>query len=124
MQLDNYVRMPPDEDRGPTEIPARGRPRREVRRSEELGRAVVGVLAKARRDAGLTRPELAARSGVSANTIMKIERGATTDPGVTIVVRLTHTLGIGLDSLINQARDIARSSEFEDHAWPSGGRLT
>ena len=71
---------------------------------------MVQVLSQARRDAGLSRRALADRSGVSVNTIIKIERAYTTDPAFTIVLRLTQALGIELDGLINRARDLAKES--------------
>lgn len=91
-------------------MPASGRPSREVRPHESLARAVVGVLAGARQDAGLSRRELAARSGVSANTIIKIERATTTDPAFTVVARLAQALGMDLDGLVRRAQNVALPS--------------
>jgi transcriptional regulator with XRE-family HTH domain len=68
------------------------------------------VLLQARQEAGLSRRALADRSGVSVNTIIKIERADTTDPAFTIVLRLTQALGMELDGLINRARDIGKKS--------------
>lgn len=67
------------------------------------------VLFQARRDAGLSRRALADRSDVSVNTIIKIERAHTTDPGFTVVARLARSLGIDLDDLIDLARDTAET---------------
>ena len=70
---------------------------------------MVAALAQARRDAGLTRERLAARSGVSAHTIAKIEQVAVTDPGFTVVATLARTLELSLDDLIRRARDTLES---------------
>ena len=58
----------------------------------------------------MSRRALADRSGVSVNTIIKIERADTTDPAFTIVLRLTQALGMELGGLINRARRIAKES--------------
>jgi transcriptional regulator with XRE-family HTH domain len=92
------------------QVPGGGRPRREARLHEDLARAVVRVLSQARQEAGLSRRALADRSGVSVNTIIKIERADTTDPAFTIVFRLTRALGMDMDDLINHARNIAQES--------------
>lgn len=58
----------------------------------------------------MSRRLLADRSGVSVNTIIKIERTDTTDPAFTIVLRLSRALGMELDGLIDRASNIARES--------------
>lgn len=79
---------------------------------EEFGRAIVGLLARARLDAGLTRARLSERAGVSAETIAKIERGATTNPGFTLVVALTSALDLSIDALAARAKELT-SDETE-----------
>ena len=97
-------------------MPASGRPSREARAHESLARAVVEVLSGARQEAGLSRRELAARSGVSANTIIKIERSATTDPGFTVVMRLAQALGVDLNSVVQRAHEATVSSPRIDES--------
>jgi transcriptional regulator with XRE-family HTH domain len=99
-------------------MPVSGRPRRETRPHEDLARAVVRVLAQARQDAGLSRRALAVRSGVSVNTIIKIERADTTDPAFTIVLRLSHALDMRLDGLLDRARSIAKESAMPAATQP------
>lgn len=86
---------------------APGRPRRVIRPREEFGRAAVGVLAKARAEKGLSRAQLAQASEISPATIAKIEQGATTDPGFTVVVAIADALDLQLDNLVREARRAA-----------------
>src|SRR4051812_15431727 len=86
-------------------MPEPGRPSRAVRPREDLARAVVAVLAQTRRDARLSRPGLAAKSGVSLNTIAKIEQVAVTDPGFSVVAAIAAALNLPLDVLVRKARD-------------------
>jgi transcriptional regulator with XRE-family HTH domain len=76
-----------------------------VRSREELARAVVTVLAQVRREAGVTRQQLSARSGVSSHTIAKIEQVVVTDPGFTVVATLADALDLPLERLLRLARD-------------------
>jgi len=57
-------------------------------------------LAKHRIKRDLTQRELARLSGVSYNTIIKIERGGITNPKIETVVKLAKALKISIDSLI------------------------
>jgi len=54
-------------------------------------------LAKHRLKRDLTQRELARLSGVSYNTIIKIERGGITNPKIETVVKLAKALNISID---------------------------
>ena len=58
-------------------------------------------LAKHRLKRDLTQRELARLSGVSYNTIIKIERGGITNPKIETVVKLAKALNISLDKFVN-----------------------
>lgn len=81
-----------------------GRPPREAARPVEIGVAI----AASRRSAGLTRSTLAARAGISANTLMKVEQGHTRDPGVMKVAALCRVLEVSIDDLVASAEQIDR----------------
>ena len=68
-------------------------------RFTELGQAVRAR----RRTAGMTRADLANRSGLSANTVMKVEQGQTRDPGVFKVAALCRALSVSIDGLVTEA---------------------
>ena len=76
-----------------------GRPSKETMRFTELGQAVRAR----RRTAGMTRADLANRSGLSANTVMKVEQGQTRDPGVFKVAALCRALSVSIDGLVTEA---------------------
>lgn len=54
-----------------------------------------------RREKGLTQRELAENSGISYNTIIKIERGGIPNPTVDTAVKLSKVLGVDINRLIN-----------------------
>lgn len=58
-------------------------------------------LKEARLAAGLTRPELAEKSGVSKNTIFQVEH-AMHIPNLYTIVALTDALGVSLDWLVGR----------------------
>lgn len=64
-----------------------------------LGRALV----ERRRAAGLSRTTLAARAGLSSNTLMKLEQGQTHDPGVLKVAAICRALSVSIDELVHDA---------------------
>ena len=76
-----------------------GRPSKETMGFTELGQAVRAR----RRTAGMTRADLANRSGLSANTVMKVEQGQTRDPGVFKVAALCRALSVSIDDLVTEA---------------------
>jgi transcriptional regulator with XRE-family HTH domain len=60
----------------------------------------VGVrLRKARKDAGLTQADLAARSGVEQVTISKYEIGAVAEPSASRIAALAPPLGVSIEWL-------------------------
>jgi len=87
----------------------RGRPTREARSREDLARAVVVTLRRARDDAGLTRRRLSELSGVSGHTIAKIEQTAVTDPGFAVVAAIARALELPLDDLVRRANGVQAS---------------
>ena len=63
--------------------------------------AEVGEL---RRDRGISRADLAERARISRDTLTKIERGDTLEPGLFTVAALAAALQLGLDDLLQGAR--------------------
>jgi DNA-binding Xre family transcriptional regulator len=61
------------------------------------------VLVAQRLAAGMTRSNLAAKAGVSTNTLMKVVQGKTQDPGVLKVAALCHALRVSIDDLVREA---------------------
>jgi transcriptional regulator with XRE-family HTH domain len=53
-----------------------------------------------RREKGLTQRSLAKKSGVSYNTIIKIERGGIPNPTIETVYKLAKGLSITIDELL------------------------
>lgn len=51
----------------------------------------------------MTRALLAARAGMSSNTLMKVEQGQTRDPGVLKVAALCRALSVSIDELVKEA---------------------
>lgn len=84
-----------------------GRPPKESFGFSGLGRAVV----ERRRAAGITRSVLAARAGLSTNTLMKVEQGQTRDPGVLKVAALCRALSISVDELVRDAETNQQARE-------------
>jgi transcriptional regulator with XRE-family HTH domain len=77
-----------------------GRPSRATFQGSTLGR----VIAARRAAGGMTRAALAAKAGLSANTLMKVEQGQTSDPGVFKVAALCRALSITVDELVRAAQ--------------------
>lgn len=83
-----------------------------------------GVLLRdARRRAGLTQEELAARSGVGVRTIRRLETGSGTDPRIGTVTLLADALGVGqqerhdlLAAADGKYQDLSRESPAQDGA--------
>lgn len=76
-----------------------GRPSRDTFRGPAIGQAI----ATRRRRAGISREDLASKSGLSANTLMKVEQGQTHDPGVLKVAALCRALSVSIDELVHDA---------------------
>lgn len=64
-----------------------------------LGQALI----ERRRAAGISRSALAARAGLSTNTLMKVEQEQTRDPGVLKIAALCHALSMSVDDLVRDA---------------------
>lgn len=76
-----------------------GRPRRSA-----IEVAAVGpVLAHRRQASGMSRSVLAAKAGLSSNTLMKVEQGQTRDPGVLKIAALCRALSVSIDELVRDA---------------------
>lgn len=76
-----------------------GRPSRDSFGVTGLGQALIDR----RRLAGISRASLAARAGLSNNTLMKVEQGHTRDPGVLKVAALCRALSVSIDELVQDA---------------------
>ena len=59
-------------------------------------------LAKIRKQKKLTQRKLAEKSGVSYNTIIKIEQGGIGNPKIATVIKLANALEINLNKLVGQ----------------------
>lgn len=82
------------------------------------------VLRQRRGERGLTRAELALRAQVSVQTLAKIEQGHSTDPGFTVVAVVAASLDLGLDDLVERARQVAArplAISRRNHQPTSGG---
>lgn len=90
-----------------------GRPAKLTVGSARLGQ----VLVAQRLAAGMTRSDLAAKAGVSANTLMKVEQGQTQDPGVLKVAALCHALQVSIDDLL---RDAVRTPPHQEVTMSHG----
>lgn len=62
------------------------------------------VVASRRAAAGMTRAALATKAGLSSNTLMKVEQGQTSDPGVFKVAALCRALSITVDELLQSTQ--------------------
>jgi len=76
-----------------------------------------------RRVAGISRATLAAKAGLSSNTLMKVEQGQTRDPGVLKVVALCRALSVTIDELVREAErsQLAREVPAMTHGIVSVG---
>ena len=59
-------------------------------------------LIKLRKDKGWSQEKLAVESGISYNTIIKIERGGIENPKIATVIKLADALSVTLDKLIGR----------------------
>jgi len=57
-------------------------------------------LVKLRKEKGWSQEKLAAESGISYNTLIKIERGGIDNPKIGTVIRLAFALNISVDKLV------------------------
>lgn len=80
------------------------------------------MVREARRRAGLTQRQLAAKSGVPQETIARIERGRS-DPRATTLDRLLEACGYGLESRPRLGIGVDRSQIQARIAFPMSERL-
>lgn len=59
-------------------------------------------LAKLRKQKGWSQEKLAVESGISYNTIIKIERGGIENPKIETVIKLADALGVSIDELVGR----------------------
>lgn len=59
-------------------------------------------LVKLRKQKGWSQEKLAAESGISYNTIIKIERGGIGNPKIGTVIKLVDALGVNMDELVGR----------------------
>lgn len=57
-------------------------------------------LAKLRKQKGWSQEKLAVESGISYNTIIKIERGGIKNPKIDTVIKLAKALNVSIDKLV------------------------
>ena len=57
-------------------------------------------LVKIRKQKGWSQEKLAVESGISYNTIIKIERGGIANPKIETVIKLAKALEISIDDLV------------------------
>jgi len=57
-------------------------------------------LVKLRKQKGWSQEKLAVESGISYNTIIKIERGGIKNPKIETVIRLAKALNISIDTIV------------------------
>jgi len=57
-------------------------------------------LVKLRKQKGWSQEKLAVESGISYNTIIKIERGGIKNPKIETVIKLAEALGTNIDKLV------------------------
>lgn len=68
-------------------------------------------LVKIRKEKGWSQEKLAAESGISYNTLIKIERGGIENPKIETVIKLADALGSSLDELIGKNNKIQGGKE-------------
>jgi len=56
-------------------------------------------LVKLRKQKGWSQEKLAVESGISYNTIIKIERGGIENPKIATVIKLADALGVTIDEM-------------------------
>lgn len=59
-------------------------------------------LVKIRKQKGWSQEKLAAESGISYNTLIKIERGGIENPKIETVIKLADALGVSIDKLVGR----------------------
>lgn len=57
-------------------------------------------LVKLRKEKGWSQEKLAAESGISYNTLIKIERGGIENPKIETVIKLAKALKVKIDDLV------------------------
>lgn len=74
-------------------------------------------LAKARKVRGWSQEKLAAETGVSYNTIIKIERGGIKNSKIETVIKIAKALGMSLDDLIINNFESFLKKEKAKKSW-------
>ena len=59
-------------------------------------------LVKLRKQKGWSQEKLATVSGISYNTLIKLERGGILNPKIETVIKLAEALGVSLDELVGR----------------------
>ena len=59
-------------------------------------------LVKLRKQKGWSQEKLAVESGISYNTIIKIERGGIENPKIATVIKLADALGVSIDKIVGR----------------------
>ena len=75
---------------------------------------ILSRIKAAKKDAGLTNEELAAKSGVPIGTLRKLLAGATTEPKLPALMAITTALDVSVDWLIyGTAADLRLPSDLK-----------
>ena len=59
-------------------------------------------LVKLRKQKGWSQEKLATESGISYNTLIKLERGGIVNPKIETVIKLADALNVSLDELVGR----------------------
>jgi len=59
-------------------------------------------LVRLRKQKGWSQERLATESGISYNTLIKLERGGIVNPKIETVIKLADALNVGLDELVGR----------------------
>lgn len=79
-------------------------PRRQATPEErERGQRLARALVRRRQERSLTVEQLARQADLTRDTIAKIERGPTVNPGFFTVAAIAHVLDAGLDQLVAES---------------------
>ncbi len=57
---------------------------------------------KNRKKHKLSQEELAKKAGITYSTLIKIESGANENPTIKTLMKISNTLGVGIDKLVGQ----------------------
>ncbi len=68
--------------------------------TKKIDSVIAGNMKKYRNQCGYSQAKLSEVSGVTYNTIIKIESGANQNPTIDTLTKIAKALGVGVDDLI------------------------